>query len=67
MTEKGNTWITEEWSSMYDTKDESLLCKRFIPWLISGILFVGAVGAIIGAIIGITVQVTGEQVLFNYR
>jgi hypothetical protein len=59
---KEESWITEEWSCTYNTKDESLLCRRFIPWLISGILVVGAIGAVIGAIIGITVQVTGEQV-----
>ena len=56
-------WPIEEWSCMHDTRGETLLTGRIISWLVSGILVLGSLGALMGAITGALVQVTGEQVL----
>ena len=62
MKEDRDEYWLQDWSCMYDTKGEALLCWRFVPWLISGILILGTIGAVMGAIIGAVVQATGQQV-----
>lgn len=61
--QREDIWLKDDWSCMYDTRGEALLCRRFLPWLVTGMLVLGAFGAIMGAIIGAVVKVTGEQVL----
>ena len=58
-------WPVQDWSSMFDTGEEPIFTRRLLPWLLSGVLVLGTFGAILGAVTGIVVKETGEQVLLQ--